>query len=114
MCSVQAQPVPQMRNLSCKAEIVDDIKNKIAFVAGGDPNDITEQDIYAGAANSVREKLFDEFNKTNKYFEYAVCFSTSDHASACPISGSQQACWSLDIYDIPSRNISCNPDCNYI
>jgi hypothetical protein len=68
---VQAQPVPQMRNLSCKAALVDSIKNKIAFVAGGDPSHVTPKDIYQGTAYSVREKLFEEFNTTNKYYECA-------------------------------------------
>ena len=67
-----------MRNLACKAEIVDDIKSKIAFVAGGDPAHITPKDIYEGTAHSVREKLFDEFNTTNKYFEYASTLPVCD------------------------------------
>jgi hypothetical protein len=59
-----------MRHIATKAALTDDIKRKIAFVAGGDPSEITPQDLYQGTAHSVREELFDAFNKTNKYFEY--------------------------------------------
>jgi len=64
-----------MRTLSCKAAASEDIKNKIARVTGGDPAHITPQDLYQGAAHSVRDELFDAFNVTNKYFEYVYALS---------------------------------------
>lgn len=69
-----------MRSISCKSAVSEDIKSKIARVTGGDPAHITPQDLYQGAAHSVRDELFDEFNTTNKYFEY-VFFSSA--ASMC-------------------------------
>lgn len=59
----------QMRSISCKSSVSEDIKSKIARVTGGDPAHITPQDLYQGAAHSVRDELFDEFNNTNKYFD---------------------------------------------
>jgi hypothetical protein len=47
--------------------VVEDIKNKIEFVAGGDPDHATPTDLYRGTAHSVREKLFKAFNRTNRY-----------------------------------------------
>lgn len=78
-----------MRNLTCKAEIADDIKDKIEFVAGGDPSHITPKDIYEGTAHSVREKLFDEFNTTNKFFECASMSLVCDRPVLCTAHCSQ-------------------------
>lgn len=57
--------------MSVRAAVVDDIKNKIEVVAGGDPAKATASDLYQGTAHSVREELFKAFNRTNRYFECA-------------------------------------------
>ena len=57
------------RVVSVRAALVDDIKNKIEVVAGGDPAKATATDLYQGTAHSVRETLFKSFNRTNRYFE---------------------------------------------
>lgn len=78
---VQVRSRQQMRCTSCKSAVSDDIKNKIARVTGGDPAHITPQDLYQGAAHSVRDELFDEFNATNKYFE--CVYHVSGRPSSC-------------------------------
>lgn len=71
---LQVRSRQQMRCISCKSAVSENIKSKIARVTGGDPAHITPQDLYQGAAHSVRDELFDEFNTTNKYFEYVASF----------------------------------------
>ena len=83
-----------------KAQVVDDIKGKIEFVAGGNPEKPSEIELYQGTANSVREELFKAFNRTNKYFEYA---STAADRSldACKL-GQMQAAVLACIHLVPS------------
>lgn len=58
--------------MAASAQVLDDIKKKIEFVAGGDPEKPTESELYQGTAQSVREELFKAFNRTNRYFECAL------------------------------------------
>ena len=60
------------RPVSVKAAVADDIRKKIEFVAGGDPRAPSQADLYQGTALSVREELFRQFNRTNKYLECAL------------------------------------------
>lgn len=70
------------RSGACAA-VKDDIMTKIEFVAGGDKNKPTPFDLYQGTAYSVREKLFDSFNKTHKYWE---CVSRALRDQPAPFS----------------------------
>ena len=63
----------QIRRLQVSA-LKDEILNKVEFVAGGDKANLTPKDAYMGAAFSVREKLFDSFNRTHKYWAYVSTF----------------------------------------
>lgn len=59
------------RRAGACAAVKEDILNKVEFVAGGDRAHLTPFDLYQGTAYSVREKLFDSFNKTHKYWACA-------------------------------------------
>jgi hypothetical protein len=63
--------MPTTQSVLAKAAVTEDIKKKVEFVAGGNPEKPTATDVYQGTAHSVREDLFKDFNRTHKYFEYA-------------------------------------------
>lgn len=64
--------IPSNRFIAAKAAVTEDIKEKIEFVAGGNPEKATAADVYQGTAYSVRESLFKNFRRTHRYFEQVL------------------------------------------
>lgn len=66
---MQAPTARRQRAVATAASLADDIKQKVEYVAGGDPEKFSEKELYEGTAHSVRQELVKQFNRTHKYFE---------------------------------------------
>jgi glucan phosphorylase len=67
---VQGLVAKPMRRVTAASSVKNEIVKKVEYVAGADPSHLTAKDVYQGAAHTVRELLFDRFNRTNKYMRY--------------------------------------------